>query len=187
MDRYYKEIEGKKVFYKKGMPVTYNGMTYINPKEEHILAAGWLKYEEPIPTPKEKTLEEAIADKVSQILNYDSSSYVNRCYIKTKNDTYEYWADKATRSSLKIAVETYANAGNTNYTLDLRDKGVSMSINCNLLIGMIDALEVYAIECYNVTSQHMFAVKALTNVADVENYDFKTNYPEIITFNINEQ
>ena len=33
----------------------------------------------------------------------------------------------------------------------------------------------------------LFAVKALTNVADVENYNFKANYPEIITFNINEQ
>lgn len=187
MNRYYKEIEGKKVFYKNRTPVSYNGRTYINPKEEHILAAGWLKYVEPTPTPKEKTLEETIADKVSQILNYDSSSYVNRCYIKINDNNYEYWADKLTRASLKSAVEIYAAAGHDIYTLDLRDKDISIPINCDILLDMLDRLEVYAIECYNVTSQHIHAVKNLTSINNVENYNFKVNYPNVITFNITEQ
>lgn len=49
MKQYYKEIDGKMVFYKD--PLIVGGMQIYNPSEELLLAAGWMEYTPP-PTPE---------------------------------------------------------------------------------------------------------------------------------------
>lgn len=52
MIRYYKEIDGKVVFFKN--PLVVGGMSIFNPSEEILFAAGWQVYVEPEPSLTEK-------------------------------------------------------------------------------------------------------------------------------------
>ena len=47
---------------------------------------------------------------------------------------------------------------------------------------MLDKLSVYASEALNVTERHKAEVKELTSIEAVERYDYKTGYPEKLSF-----
>ena len=187
MKQYIKEIDEKRVIKTRNRIVIYkDSKQIINPTEEMILADGWVEYvpPKPQPVPEEILIKRAKSRKIDEINNYDSSKDVNICYSKTPLDTIAYWANKAERSSLKSAVQDYMALGRETYRLDLREVGVSVDINCEKLLQMLSALEVYAIDCYNKTTDHIYAVNALTTVEEIEAYDYKVGYPEKLTFNL---
>ena len=95
-----------------------------------------------------------------------------------------YWADKHERGSLGSAVKDCMTLGRTEYRLDLRELGVSLSIPCEKLLQMLAVFEVYAIDCYNKTTDHEFAIKALSTKEEIGSYDFKVGYPEIPKFEL---
>jgi hypothetical protein len=66
-------------------------------------------------------------------------------------------------------------------TLWFGDK--SYTIECDTAIQMLSALELYALQCYNVTAQHKANVEALQSVKEVEAYDHTTGYPEKLNLN----
>jgi hypothetical protein len=49
---------------------------------------------------------------------------------------------------------------------------------------MLSALEVYAIDCYNKTTDHIFNVNNLTTIEEIENYDYRLGYPEKLIFEL---
>lgn len=67
-------------------------------------------------------------------------------------------------------------SGKENTTLWFNGK--SYVIPCDTAIQMLSALELYALDCYNVTAQHKANVEALTTKEEVEEYDYTTGYPE---------
>ena len=163
-----------------------DGFQTINPTEQMILADGWVEYiapTPPVPT-EEELLDSAKSRKIDEINEYDSSKDVNICYIKTSLDTIPYWANKTERSSLKSAIQDCIAMGRETYRLDLREVGVSVDINCEKLLSMLSALEVYAIDCYNKTTDHIYAVNNLTTVEEIEAYDYRVGYPEKLTFTL---
>lgn len=174
-------IKGKRTIKDKdGNDKVINTNTF-NPKHEDIIADGWEEYITPV---YERTIEDYRRDKIREINNYDSSSEVNNCYIKTSNGEVSYWANKTERSALKSAVQDCIVIGRDVYRLDLRDIGVSVDINCNKLLEMLSALEVYAIDCYNKTTDHIFNVNGLTTIEEIENYDYRSGYPEKLIFEL---
>ena len=74
--------------------------------------------------------------------------------------------------------------GRETYRLDLREVGVSVDIVCEKLLQMLSALEVYAIDCYNKTTDHIYNVNNLTTIEDVENYNYKDGYPHYLIFDL---
>lgn len=50
---------------------------------------------------------------------------------------------------------------------------------------MLQQLEVYAVQCYNKTTDHIYNVQSLTDKSSIETYEYTTGYPEKLTFNIN--
>ena len=184
MKRYYKEENGTKIWF-NGV-LKYDGRQIINPSEEQLLAAGYVEYVPP--TPEEPTEEELLADaksrKLAELNDYDNSSEVNDCVIVYQGNELHYWANKAERNDLKNAVRDYVAMGRTEYRLDLRDKGISITLPCELLLQMMAALEVYAIECYNKTTDHNYAIKALATLEEVKSYDYKVGYPEKLRFEV---
>jgi hypothetical protein len=62
MARYYKEIDGKVVFFKN--PLVVGNMSIFNPSEEILFAAGWQVYVEPEPTPVATTQYEPYTEDV---------------------------------------------------------------------------------------------------------------------------
>ena len=77
--------------------------------------------------------------------------------------------------------------GRTEYRLDLREKGFSISLPCELLLQTLAALEVYATECYNKTIDHEFVINAFVSIEEVDEYDFHVGYPEVLTFNLDSE
>jgi hypothetical protein len=49
-------------------------------------------------------------------------------------------------------------------------------------ILMLDAIEMYAIECYDVTQRHLMNIDKLQTAEEIKNYDYTTGYPEKLKF-----
>lgn len=199
MKQYQKEIDGKLVRKQRNEIVLHGTRTIktkdgkekevktqiINPKEEQLLADGWIEYVTPtIELTDAQLYRRAMAKKLLDLENYDSSSNVNDCLIVYQGQEFHYWANKTERDTLKGAVKDCMTVGRDTYRLDLRDKNISIIINCDQLLQMLTALEVYAIDCYNKTTDHKFAIKSLSTLEEVESYDFKVGYPEKLIFYI---
>lgn len=176
-------IKDGKIKHRNQIIVRKNGKQIINPTEEMILEDGWVEYVIPEMTDEQK-IQSAMTRKLDDINWYDSSSEVNSCIISYMDQEMPYWANKTERSVLKTALEDCLKVGRTTYRLDIRDLGISIPINCELLLTMLSQLEVYAIDCYNKTTDHIYAVKNLTTIEDIENYDYRENYPEKLRFEL---
>lgn len=121
--------------------------------------------------------------KFAEIDDYDVSDNVNNFIIKHGGMQLNYWLPAVTRNQLKNSVGSWANSHDT-YKLDLREYGVSLDIPCDSLLAMLQALEDYAVACFNTTSAHMAAVNKLTTVSEVENYDITADYPQQLEFEL---
>lgn len=182
MKKYIKLIDNIQVIKtKNNIIIEKDGFVTHNPTEEMILNDGWEEYIEIIP---EKTFEQYKQEKLYNLELHDNSSDVNECFINYNGIQLSYWADKNERSVLKTAVQDCIALGRDTYRLDLRDLNVSININCERLLQMLAALEVYAIDCYNTTTDHLYAIKALTTQEELDVYDYKLNYPEKLKFDI---
>lgn len=124
----------------------------------------------------ERTIEMAKAEKIAEIDSYDTSDAVNSFTF----DGQTMWIDKATRVGLVNAIECTMTMGEENITFGIQN--VSVTLPCATAIKMMAALEVYALQCYNVTLAHKNAVNALTFVDDVDAYDYTTGYPDKLEF-----
>lgn len=189
MKRYIKNIDGKDVIkYSNEIIVIHgenNEWQTINPSEELILSDGWVEYvvEPYIPT-EEELFNRAKKDKIREVERYDNSEEVNICYIKYGENQLPYWADKNERSVLKTAINDCLTIGRETYRLDLRDLDIYLTLPCELLLTMLAQLEVYAIDCYNTTSDHLHNINLLTTKEEIDNYDYTVNYPEKLIFTI---
>lgn len=186
MKKYKKEINGKAVVKAlKDIVINKDGRVTYNPTEEMVLADGWTEYVfKPREWPMEIQLQRVKDRKLRELERYDESEKVNDCIIVYQGEEIHYWADKTERNDLKNAVRDCIAMGRDIYRLDLRDKGVSINLPCEALLQMLSALEIYAIDCYNRTTDHEFAIKALTTKEEIEAYDFKVGYPSIPRFEV---
>ena len=200
MKQYVKEIDGNTVIKTRNQIVIKSQRTIkdkdgndkvvtmntYNPTEEMVLADGWVEYiaPEPRPIPEKVLIERARRGKLDELHRYDESNEVNDCIIVYQGEEIHYWANKDERNDLKNAVRDCIVMGRETYRLDLREVGVSVDINCEKLLQMLSALEVYAIDCYNKTTDHIYAVNNLTTVEEIEAYDYRVGYPEKLTFKL---
>lgn len=187
MKRYEKQIDGKSVIKSlKEIVVKKNGKQTFNPSEEMVLADGWVEYVAPTPVEPSETvlLERARRRKLRELHDYDESKEVNNCVIIYNEVEINYWANKEERNDLKNAVRDCIVIGREIYRLDLRDKNLSISLPCEQLLQMLAVLEVYAIDCYNRTTDHEFTIKALSTIDEIDAYTFKDGYPEQPKFEI---
>lgn len=183
MKQYYKEENGVKTWLNNILII--GDSQIINPTEEQILKAGYIEYNEPISEISDaQLLENVRRGKLLQLHSYDSSKNVNSCTIKFGNQTLEYWADKHERDSLKNAVRDCIEMGRETYRLDLRDLKVSITVKCSQLLKLLSALEVYAVDCYNMTTDHEYAIKNCLNQQEIVEYDYTVGYPEKLEFNL---
>lgn len=137
--------------------------------EEEALNNGWEIY---------YNIDENKHQKIQEIVKYDKSEAVNTFIINGINA----WIDRNTRASLMNSTNILKNSQQENTTLWLDNK--PYVLNCDLLIQMLGALEIYALQCYNVTEQHKANVNAFESIEDVQNYDFKVGYPDKLVFNV---
>lgn len=118
-----------------------------------------------------KTIEEAKGMLLAEIEAYDTSPAVNGFSL---NNTV-VWLDKATRVGLMNSTSITKAMGQQTTTLWLGES--KMEVPCDTAIQLLSALEMYALECFNVTAAHKKAVSELTTIEEVEKYDITAGYP----------
>lgn len=123
-------------------------------------------------------LEQAKAEKIAEITAYDTSDKVNGFVL----NGLLVWLDKATRVGLMNSTTIAKAAGQETTTLWLG--GLKLVVDCDKAIQLLSALEMYALECFNVTASHKAAVCKLKSIEEVEAYDFKAGYPKMLEMSV---
>ena len=124
------------------------------------------------------TLEKAKKEKLEAILAYDTSSDVNGFMLNGN----KVWLDKGTRVGLMNSIQITRDMGQDTTTLWF--DGYKLEVRCDMAIMLLSSLEMYAMECFNVTAAHKKAVSELTTIEEVEAYDYKTGYPKQLDINL---
>jgi hypothetical protein len=52
------------------------------------------------------------------------------------------------------------------------------------MLQMLAVLELYAMECYNVTAEHIAKVNALEDLNRIYNYNYTKGYPKRLSFDL---
>lgn len=126
----------------------------------------------------EKALVLAKKAKIAEIAAYDTSDKVNGFMLNGQI----VWLDKATRVGLMNSTTISKAAGQKTTTLWLG--GLKLVVDCDKAIQLLSALEMYALECFNVTASHKAAVSELMSIEDVEVYDYKKGYPKMLDMSV---
>ena len=90
------------------------------------------------------------------------------------------WLDKSTRVGLFNSISIEKETGKTDTALWFN--GVKYLISVSDALAMLNALELYALNCYNVTQSHIAAVNVLNSIEDIEGYDYTSGYPAKLSF-----
>ena len=117
-------------------------------------------------------LKQAKVEKIAEITAYDTSDKVNGFVL----NGLLVWLDKATRVGLMNSTTIAKAAGQQTTTLWLGD--VKLEVDCDKAIQLLSALEMYALECFNVTAAHKAAVTDLKTIKEVEAFDVTADYPK---------
>ena len=107
-----------------------------------------------------------------QIDKYDTSPSVNGFML----NGLRVWLNKDTRVGLMNSTQIAKAMGKATTTLWFG--GMQIEVDCDKAIGLLSALEMYALECFNVTAAHKKAVAELNTVEEVLGYDYTKGYPE---------
>lgn len=131
-------------------------------------------------------LEEAKAEKIAEITDYDTSDKVNGFILNgmlipwSKNDPNSPNVEK--RMGLRQNIADKVALGEENIAIWL--KGMSFTMPCAQAEVLMRSIENYAYECFNVTASHKQAVSELTTIEEVEAYDYKTGYPKMLEMSV---
>ena len=120
----------------------------------------------------EKALVLAKKAKIAEIAAYDTSDNVNGFIL----NGMLVWLDKATRVGLMNSTTIAKASGQETTTLWLG--GAKLVVDCDKAIQLLSALEMYALECFNVTAAHKSAVAELKTIKEVEAFDVTADYPQ---------
>ena len=139
---------------------------------EYLIRVDFGLEEEDTPLSKQKR------KLINEINAYDTSDEVNSFFL----NGVKVWLNKDTRVGLMNSLTIEKNAGKEESTLWFNN--ICITINCDAAIQMLSALELYALNCYNVTAKHKVAVENLNNLEEVLGYDYTVGYPEKLSFTI---
>ena len=112
------------------------------------------------------------------IEKYDTSSSVNGFEL----NGMQTWLDKATRVGLVNSINVTQRAGGQK--IELWIGNYKLELDCNKAIELLSKIEMYAMNCFNVTSLHKKQVSEFSNIEDFLNYDYKSGYPDKLIINI---
>ncbi|WP_444391653.1 DUF4376 domain-containing protein [Prevotella sp.] len=115
---------------------------------------------------------------LAEIDKHDTSSAVNGFILNGQR----VWLDKATRVGLMNSTTIAKAMGQPTTTLWLGD--AKLVVECDKAIQLLSALEMYALECFNVTAAHKKAVAEMSMVESVLGYDYTAGYPKMLEMRI---
>lgn len=124
-------------------------------------------------------LVEAKNNKLREIKSYDQSNAVNGFIV---NDSIVTWLKVQERLNYKQSVESAKLLGEES--LEFLIEGMPFNISIEQAEYMLAMIQRYADKCFIVTEQHKANVNAMTLVEQIEAYDHKEGYPEMLKFEL---
>lgn len=146
--------------------------------KEHDEFVAWVKSELDKVEGSKDDLVIAKEQKTAEIAAYYTSSAVNGFMLNGAT----VWLDKSTRVGLMNSTTIAKSAGMEKTTLWLGS--MKLDVECDKAIQLLSALEMYALECFNVTAAHKKAVSELTTVEEVLAYDYRNGYPTMLKMEV---
>lgn len=111
------------------------------------------------------------------INEYDKGENVNIFFL----NGIPIWLNGEKRLQLRNAVkDTMDNSGET-YGLCIDNVGI-IQLPCEQIIAILQAVELYAIQCYQVTFLHLEEIKRLEDIDTILNYPYTEGYPTPLHF-----
>lgn len=129
---------------------------------------------------KIKNLEEYVLRRIKDIIidkitKYDVSENVNLFYLKGN----PMWLNDIKRTSLIKSTNIRKSQGAITTVL-WDDDNNKYDIPVDMALNMLNTLEMYALDCYNMTAQHKKNISEMDSIEDVLNYDYMAGYPKIL-------
>lgn len=137
----------------------------------------WIK---PIKQSEEAILQAFKEYRIDEIDEYDTSDAVNNFVL----DGISGWFSRDLRVSLRDRYSIEQENGKTTTTIWINDQNIDISIDN--AISFLSQLELYAVQCYDVTAAYKQVVNACSTIAEVGAIDITTNYPTIIEYTSSE-
>ena len=116
--------------------------------------------------------------KLHGLSAYDNSTAVNEFLINGLG----VWFTPTERSNYSSSINSAKLLGVESLTFYVGS--VALTVPTAQAEQMLAAVQLYADQCFIVTKQHENAINALDSIEVIEAYDFKTGYPEKLTFTI---
>lgn len=182
MKRYYNSTTQE--WYNEGDNITRkidNGVFTGIPSVEQLTAWGFVEWIAPAPTPTQ-LLEQAKANKIADLEEYDSSPSVNEFTVITGVDEIQGWFAPEQRSNYKNSLDA-AELLSVDVVHPVF-QGRVFELPVNYAKTALAQIQLYADKCYVVTEQHKAGINNLTSVEAVDAYDFMTGYPEKLVFDL---
>lgn len=136
-----------------------------------------------LPEQSERTLEDAKREMIQQIEEYDKSNNINSFNILfTDGTTMSYWLTPQQRANYKNSIDAakLLNIAEVHPIFN----GTQLTMSTSMAETALAQIQIYADKCYIVTETHKSNVNALQNIEDVDNYNFESDYPEKLNFNV---
>lgn len=124
------------------------------------------------PQPHERTLEDAKREKLHALALYDASPAVNAFSIGGQST----WRSPEERANYILTLQGAQRSGVESVSF------LGQQIPVAAALQMLDAINIYAMQCVGVTEAHADAINAKRKIETVDAYDFTVGYPEKLSF-----
>lgn len=132
--------------------------------------------DEPIQEVPEHYIEISCEDlkviKLKDLEKYDKSNNVNEFTYNGNT----MWIDFDLRKSIAHDINVLKAKNIKEFVF--WNNNIPMTFPIYVLEKLLIEIEIYALKCFNVTAQHKANIEALETIEEVNNYNFKTGYPE---------
>ena len=127
---------------------------------------------------EDKVVDAAKNYIIANIEKYDDSTDVNQFYV----NNIGVWFKPDERKTIEYGVRCSQSTGRSSY--DVTWNSMQVSVPCDTALQILAQIEVYALDCLNVTAKHKAAVESFTTAEEVLSYDYTTGYPEKLNFTL---
>lgn len=127
----------------------------------------------------QRTLDDAKAEMIQKIDDYDSSDNVNGF---TVNDSIEGWFTPEERSNYNSSISAAKLLGVDELSFFVGD--MLITVPTLMAEQMLAQLQLYADQCYIVTRGHKADVEELQTIEEVDAYPYQSGYPQKLNFTV---
>jgi hypothetical protein len=129
---------------------------------------------EPEPTP-ERTLKQAIWEKIAEIDLHDNSDAVNSFLFAGQS----CWIDAQERATYNTSIQAAELLGESEIEIPLSGQFITMQVA--QAKGFLALIQRYADKAAIVTGKHKATVLQLADISVVDAYDHTAGYPDVLT------